>query len=355
MDQEQLNEVIKFHLVNFNNEHVEINNDTVFNTVLSTKDGFGLSNSKNLFRGFIRWTMKSNGHKDKPWPKDWFEKSVTDLSSKILTLLFLIFSFTAQSQLQVSVGASKTDLKGSALTIAASYINSLDSAWKNQDYLLAGKHSFFLISPEATILTGTEDAFSSIILKASGLLATFKTTTVAGQLTPNSARTFQTFPMSVGVETNNQFSTINAIAEVGWSPWYQAESRAIPDAIKRTKFGIFLQGGYKFLAAGSRVAPEGGQIDESQEAPNSTIFRTKGSFGIDTKALLNVNGLAVGLVGNADVWYDFINSAVYHKIDARGRFYITPVNYIDLIYQKGSGAPNFNQGDQYGVGLTVTF
>lgn len=84
MTQQQLKEVMKFHLKNFNDEGVKIDDNTIHNTVLSESDGYGNSNSKNIYRAAIRWTMKKNGQKDIPWPKDWFNKSVDYLSSKIL-------------------------------------------------------------------------------------------------------------------------------------------------------------------------------------------------------------------------------------------------------------------------------
>jgi hypothetical protein len=84
MTQQQLQEVMKFHLKNFNDEGVSIDDDTIHHTVLSETDGFDGSNSKNIYRSVIRWTLKKNGHQDKPWPADWFEKSVRYLASKII-------------------------------------------------------------------------------------------------------------------------------------------------------------------------------------------------------------------------------------------------------------------------------
>jgi hypothetical protein len=84
MTQQQLQEVMKFHLKNFNDEHVVIDDNTIHNTVLSANDGFGNSNSKNIYRASIRWTLKRNGHSDKAWPNDWFDKSVQYLASKII-------------------------------------------------------------------------------------------------------------------------------------------------------------------------------------------------------------------------------------------------------------------------------
>lgn len=84
MTQEQLKDVMKYHLTNFNDEEVEINDDTVHNTVLSDSDGYGAANSKYIYRAAIRWTMKSNGHQDRPWPSNWFELNVKELAYKII-------------------------------------------------------------------------------------------------------------------------------------------------------------------------------------------------------------------------------------------------------------------------------
>jgi hypothetical protein len=72
--------------------------------------------------------------------------------------------------------------------------------------------------------------------------------------------------------------------------------------------------------------------------------------------LFEFGGAGVGLAGKADCWYDFLNGEVYYTIQGKLRFYLTQNKdkFFDFKYQKGSGAPNFNQGDQFGMGLTVT-
>ncbi|NVO19711.1 MAG: hypothetical protein HXX13_08425 [Bacteroidetes bacterium] len=84
MTEDQLKEVMKFHLQNFNNEGVAINDQTIHNTVLSDSDGFGDSNSKSIYRAAIRWTIQKNGAEDKPWPADWFDNNVAYLASKLI-------------------------------------------------------------------------------------------------------------------------------------------------------------------------------------------------------------------------------------------------------------------------------
>lgn len=347
-----LKSIVKKDLKRFNDENVEINDDTVLGSVLSTSDGYGPSNSANIVRGAIRWTFKNRGLKDPKIPKDWLSLSVKDFVSKLLAMLVLItMSFSAQSQLKVSLAATKTELKNSAITVGISYIRSLDSAWREQDFLIGGKNSFFLITPQIDIETGTQDAFSSISAKVSGLFTTFKTTTVDDVVTPDLDKAFNTFPISLGIETNNLFSYVNGIAEIGWVPWYQSAGSS--EFLKHTKFGLFVQGGYKFYVDTTQGI--GGQKDESLEKIRSSIFRAKGSVGIATGAIIKLGAFRLGLAGDADGWYDIKNGKVYHRLQASGRFYLAPEYYFDFIYQNGSGAPNFNTGNQWGTKLTVTF
>ena len=281
-------------------------------------------------------------------------------STILLILVFLSLPFLSQAQekpVKLNISTIQTELEQEALSLGIEYVQSLDSLFKKQDILVAQKNSLFQLTPAFDIQTGTNDAFSSITAKLSGILMTFKDTTIAGVVTPNTSRGFQTFPLSVGFETNKQFSIINGIAEIGWVPWYQTVgNKKTPEWLKHTKFGVFLQSGYKFEVDTSQVLV-GGEIDESSENVEDVIFRAKGSFGIDTETLFELSGVGVGLVGNADGWYDFMNSEIYYTLEAKVRFYLSQQKdkFFDFEYQKGSGAPNFNQGDQFVIGLTVTF
>lgn len=276
---------------------------------------------------------------------------------RIIFILLAFTSLTASAQLQLRFGTLKTDNKQTAISVGISYVRSLDSIWNSKELYIAGKHSIFTVSPQIKIETGTQDAFSSIEGKLTGLFMNFKTIKLdkSSVVIPDVSKTIQTFPISVGFESNNTFSTINAITEVGWVPWYQSEVGSAPDILKYSKFGLFLQGGYKFRGDSAATQAYGGNKDQSAEKVNNALLRTKGSLSIDTKKLVNISGLNMGLVGNADVWYDFVNAKFYHKIEAVGRFYLGDGQFFDLMYSKGSGAPNFNVGDQYGVGLTMTF
>lgn len=264
----------------------------------------------------------------------------------------MFITLSASSQLTVEIGASRTDLEKAALTIGINYLRSLDSIFGDQELFVPGKRSFFTLTPELDIQTGTEDAFSSIVLKATGMINTFKTTEVAGLITPDYNKTFHSFPISLGAETNNQFTNTNAILEVGWVPYYQSYGRASPEWVKRTSFGIFVQAGYKINLDSSGV---GGEEIESEEKEDKGILRAKGTFKIDTDELVRVGGIRLGLVGSADGWADIANSAFYHRLDGRLRVYLTDGQMFDFIWQSGSGAPLFNKASQVGVGVRIKF
>jgi hypothetical protein len=284
---------------------------------------------------------------------------------KIFTGIIVLFCFISYAQIEpqskstlVDIAAIKTELKQNAISLGLKYMRSMDSMFKVQDILMAQKNSLFQLTPQFNVQTGTQDAFSSITAKLTGIFVTFKDTSIGGIITPNSSRGFQTFPFSAGLETNNKFNIINGVLEAGWVPWYQTEmNRRTPEVLKHTRFGIFLQGGYKFSVDTTGKTSAGGEVDQSSEKPDKALFRAKGSLAIDTKSILKMSGVSVGLVGNADAWYDMMNKQTYYSVQAKIRFYLSEHKdkYYDLKYQKGSGAPNFNKGDQFGIGLTMMF
>lgn len=84
MTLEQLRDIMKFQLMNFNDEEVIINNDTLHKEVLNEEDGFGHVNSVQIYKDVMRFTLMKQGHKLKKWPEQWLELSVADLSELII-------------------------------------------------------------------------------------------------------------------------------------------------------------------------------------------------------------------------------------------------------------------------------
>lgn len=282
-------------------------------------------------------------------------KNISFKSLVAISLCFLATIAYAQDKpLELSIGSIKTELKKNAIDFGIKYVESIDSLIKRKGIFLAGKTSLFQATPEINVQSGTEDAFSSIDIKLQGLFIFFKTTTVAGIMTPCTDCLLHTLPIATGIETNNNFNVINGILEVGYMPWYQSMQK-MPRLIRSTKIGVFVQGGQKFDWSNVDNTPIGGELDESKEKIDEAIFRVKGTFAIDTKNLFPKS--SIGIVGGADGWYDMLNDEIYYTLSGKLRFYFSnnKKRFFDIKYQKGSGAPNFNQGDQYGMGLTVTF
>jgi hypothetical protein len=76
---------VMIHLLeSFNDEGIEINENTIHHEVLNDNDGFGAGNSKNLYKGAIDWTLWRNKFKPQSWPDTWMDMSVTDLCNVLL-------------------------------------------------------------------------------------------------------------------------------------------------------------------------------------------------------------------------------------------------------------------------------
>jgi len=175
----------------------------------------------------------------------------------------------------------------------------VDSLFKSQDILMSSGRSLFQVAPQFNVLSGTGDAFSSINARISGIFMTFHDTTISGMITPNTARGFNTFPISAGLESNNKFNIVNGIAEIGWVPWYQTKNnKKTPEFLKHTRFGIFIQGGYKFKVDTTGNTASGGEKDQGKEKSDNGLFRVKGRFGITTGKIFEINGIDVLITGD---------------------------------------------------------
>lgn len=276
---------------------------------------------------------------------------------KKLILIAIICSFhfaMSQNNLNVDVSAIKTYAKSSALGIGINYLKQ----YNNIELQANGDKGFLNFTPEITTQAGTNDAFSQLQLKLSGFFLRGKTTKVAGLTTIDTKSTLHLFPIAISTETNADFSFLNTLIEVGYIPYYQAKgNKSVSDFAKYTQLGFFLQAGYKGkLDSNNLTVQTGGKKDESLELLNSNLFRFKGLFNIDTKNLFTSKEKpGLGLIGNATYWYDFVNKQIYYRLEGKIRIYLSEKQFFDLKYEKGSGAPNFNQGEQFSTGINIVF
>lgn len=272
----------------------------------------------------------------------------------IICCILVLYASQAQSGIDLNLSTLKTSSKSSAIGFGINYLKQY-----NNVELQANKPKGFLnITPELVTQVGTNDAFSQLQLKFSGFYLKGKVIDVAGLKTIDSKSTMHIFPLSIGMETNADFSFINTLFEAGYIPYYQAQGNTqVSDFVKHTKLGLFLQAGYKGkLDTTNNSTFIGGKKDESEETINSNLLRFKGIFSIDTKNIfLSKDKPGFGLIGTATYWYDFMNRHIYYKLEGVARIYLADNYFFDLKYERGSGAPNFNQGEQFSTGLSIKF
>jgi len=84
MKNDELRQVMRFHLDSFDTAETVIDDDTIHNTILKENDGFGPSNSKNIYKLAVMMTLKKQNKRAKKWPANWMEISVGDLADSIL-------------------------------------------------------------------------------------------------------------------------------------------------------------------------------------------------------------------------------------------------------------------------------
>lgn len=83
---ESLVENMKVKLQAFNNEKVDISEETIHNEILATDDGFKPSQSSSkLYKGAIMWTIWANEGKNVTWPSDWMDQSVQQLAEFLMS------------------------------------------------------------------------------------------------------------------------------------------------------------------------------------------------------------------------------------------------------------------------------
>lgn len=279
--------------------------------------------------------------------------------NKILPLIIACLSLQicvaqTNNSLAIDINSIKTPLKANAIGIGINYLKNFNGI----EQQINGSKGFLSFTPEIITQAGTSDAFSQLQAKLSGYFLKGKVIEIAGLKTIDTKATLHLFPISVGAESNGNFSFVNTLAEVGYIPYYQATgNKTVSDFLKYTTISFFVQAGYKNkLDTTNTMALQGGKIDASAEALNTTLLRFKAHATIDTKNFFTNNTKpGIGLIGKATYWYDFINKQIYYNLQAKCRVYLTPTQFFDFTYDKGSGAPNFNQGEQFTTGLTVAF
>jgi len=284
------------------------------------------------------------------------------VNAALLCWIFAIPCSKAAAQTPVGGEISwtyiRTELERDALGFVAEVLPKL-----NQASYFANDNFAGYLGPSVEVRTGGDDAFDSFVARLHGFVLLPRPLDEEGE--PNNFGWVHVIPFSLGLETDRSFRTPIMLAEAGWTPIgprgkidenHPERSQRFGLAPDRA-FGLFFQAGYKFdFRDSSGVASDdltdaGGLTNSSEEEPDHGIARVKGVivYGISLADRVSILPRATG-------WYDIVNSEVYYRLEARIRVNIVlGKSALDFGYEKGSGVPNFNEGDQFSTGLTMAF
>ncbi len=236
----------------------------------------------------------------------------------------------------ISLGSVRSTAQQAALAFGFNYVADVASAARGE--MTPGKTSYFKWTPEVEVAAAAGAAHSRIIARADANLCLFGLTSVAGVITPNSAGVIHDLFGSAGFETTDALDAVAGVAEVGYVPW-------LPKCIRWIKAGVFLQGGYQGRlfepdTTGGRAAPAEG-----------AVLRARGRLAAE-KRLPEVGKRAIGLAVHGESWYDLLDQRLHYSARGAVRFFFTQDLSVDVVYERNSGAPAFEEGHQFGVGLT---
>lgn len=283
---------------------------------------------------------------------------------KKLILIYSLFVFKAaiaQNNNSITIGQiTNTSAGKQAIQLLMNYTK--EDLIPSLNTFKVGENSIFRFSPEINFQSGGEDAFNGSNVKFYGNWMKFKLTKIDGiDSVPDLGDFFHNVAFGGGLETNKDFSSTNGLLEIGYIPWYsnmrKLKGNTLGKILASTKLGVFIQTGYKFKSPNDSILNANnikiGNLDQSKEKQDNGLFRLKAQFKFSPKQKINQD-LAIGIRGQATFWYDAINNANYQRIDGAFVIYYNKLT-IDTKYEKGSNAPNFNQGEQFSTNLSITF
>jgi hypothetical protein len=268
----------------------------------------------------------------------------------ILGLVALVPRPAVAQDGRISLGTLRTDAKVHAVRIAVDYLSNLGPLFASSE---APKDSnstgwWLLVRPQAQMLTGNEDAFQGVVVKLTGNVARFHAKELAPKVwVMDYDRTWFAFPISAGLESDGSFHSVNGLVEAGVVPIFRGQFKSQ----SHYQVGLFLQTGYKFSRSENEV---GGSDDESEEGAEDALARFRADGKLDFPVTV-ANQVTLRMKGTGSGWFDMVNAAWYYRLEAGLGVPLGKDKSFDFTFERGSGAPNFNEGDQFSGNLTIAF
>ena len=291
------------------------------------------------------------------------------LKIKILVFIFmlLLLSFNGITKIaysaekasyELSIGTIEAEAVKTAVGLLFKYFVKIDSIYlfdhAKPKNICSDSGWLFHINPEINLRTGEGDVFNGFITKLNGNYIRFKTIKIGNIVTPDSSKLFHVFQFNIVLETNKHSDYVNSLFEIGYIPFLLTHKWRLG---LENRVGVFLIAGHKSEIDDDPKVETGNAVDESEEEVNSVILRTKLGgegkfdilkFGNNAKYSISVNPETWG-------WYDFANDEFYHRVVGAVCFNFPKYISLNLKYENGSGAPNFNDGEQFSINLAVNF
>jgi hypothetical protein len=270
--------------------------------------------------------------------------------------VLLLAPGAACAQTSLSVGTARTELESAALRLA---IRTAKNLWDYVSITPSANRSTargVAFAPSVELLTGEADALNGMVAKLSGnYYPSLQLSNGGKDIEP--VQNFWVVPVSAGIEADRAFDTVNALFEVGFTRVFRKGLLAY----REFDFGVYAQAGQKWAPDSALVSPEaGGAGDQSEEEPDEVFGRAKAEIGYSQDLFslpVGEDGAAksVQLRAAGTGWWDVVNSTTYFRVEGALKLPLGDKESFDLKFERGSGAPNFNKGDQFSANLVVTF
>lgn len=266
-----------------------------------------------------------------------------------IVLALLAPAAAARAQSTLSLGTMRTAAEAAAVRLAVRATSDLSDIVSVGHPAAGAKRTWGLVlTPDISILTGEADALNGVVAKLTGNV--FPAIHLADGVPDPDQNLLLLVPLSVGAESDRSFRHVAALLEMGIMPFWK--HGGVSNAL-RIRPGLFVQAGYKFGSDSAATGPSGA-TDQSAEATGAGLFRLKAILGVDLHPI-SLNRRQVAIKGDATGWYDIAHSKTYYRLEFTFGIPVSDTQTFDLTYEKGSGAPNFNKGEQFSANLTVRF
>jgi hypothetical protein len=248
-------------------------------------------------------------------------------------LAVLLCLLTAQEEpVNLTLGALRTAAGGAALDFIVSCVpGSVPVQVKGRQFLFASPDVEFALNGG----NGLGHLHAGVV--ANWVHFTVKTLP-SGVVVPDLRAFVHDVPLSLALETTDELDTADVLLEAGYAPWLPTGWR------DKVRFGVFAQGGGRVgLLENDTTVPAGG---------SRAIARARGLLRVGFR-VPDTSRFAVGLTGRAEGWYDLLGSKLEYSLRGVLRLFWDRNRSLDLYYQKGTGAPAFDDSGQFGIGVTL--